>query len=207
MAGPFVLEVAVEGPVALIQRNGQPLEANAVPSASVGVQSLTVEPPLVNVGTASDPIIEAPNATTGAAGWMNAADKTKLGAALVSPLTAPLDAGDQAVGDMKTATFDAVLDNGSSGAAKNLNWSAAQLQKLTLTAACTLTFTAPPGPGTMRLELVQGLGGGFTATWPASVKWPGGTAPTLSTGAGALDLVSLFWDGTQYLASAGLGFA
>lgn len=42
-----------------------------------------------------------------------------------------------------------------------------------------------------------------TITWPASVKWAGGTAPTLSTGSGDIDLFVLqTWDGgTSYYAS------
>ena len=36
----------------------------------------------------------------------------------------------------------------------------------------------------------------FTLTWPATVKWPGGTAPTLSTANNAIDVVTLVWDNT-----------
>jgi hypothetical protein len=58
--------------------------------------------------------------------------------------------------------------------------------------------------------LVQGTGGGFTATWPTSgvsVKWVGGTAPVLSTAAGAIDIVSFYYNGTNYYGSYGIGFA
>ena len=35
-------------------------------------------------------------------------------------------------------------------------------------------------------------------TWPATVKWAGSVAPTLSTAANAVDMASFFWDGTDY---------
>jgi hypothetical protein len=37
--------------------------------------------------------------------------------------------------------------------------------------------------------------------------WPGGTAPTLSTGNNAVDIVSMYYDGTNYHAVASLAFA
>jgi len=48
------------------------------------------------------------------------------------------------------------------------------------------------------LTLIQDGTGGRTVTWPATVKWPGGVAPTLTTTANARDKVALDWDGTQY---------
>ncbi|MCB9942988.1 MAG: hypothetical protein H6851_05130 [Geminicoccaceae bacterium] len=41
------------------------------------------------------------------------------------------------------------------------------------------------------LYLRQDGTGGRTVTWPASVKWSGGTAPVLSTGAARTDVVML----------------
>jgi hypothetical protein len=40
------------------------------------------------------------------------------------------------------------------------------------------------------LLVIQDGTGSRTITWPSEVKWPGGTAPTLSTGANDVDLVS-----------------
>ena len=53
----------------------------------------------------------------------------------------------------------------------------------TLTADCTLTFAGATG-GTLcsfMLLLRQDGTGGWTTTWPGSVIWAGGTAPTLDT--------------------------
>lgn len=55
---------------------------------------------------------------------------------------------------------------------------------LTLTGNCTFTFSNPPASGkagTITMILTQDGTGSRTATWPASVDWPGGTAPTLTT--------------------------
>jgi len=62
----------------------------------------------------------------------------------------------------------------------------------------TFTFTAPTNPCTLMLTLIQDATGSRTATFPATVKWAGGTAPTLTTAANARDKVALDWDGTQY---------
>jgi len=69
------------------------------------------------------------------------------------------------------------------------------------------TFTAPTNPCNLLLVLVQDGTGSRTATWPATVKWPGGTAPTLSTGANAVDIISFYWDGTNYHGVASLDFS
>ena len=72
----------------------------------------------------------------------------------------------------------------------------------------TFTFTAPTKPGTFILKLVQDSVGSRTATWPASVKWAGGTAPTLTTTATTgTDIITLFYDGTDYFCVDALNFS
>ena len=58
--------------------------------------------------------------------------------------------------------------------------------------ADTFTFTAPDGPCNLVLVLKQDGTGSREATWPESVMWPSGTAPTLSTGANDVDIVCFF---------------
>ena len=72
----------------------------------------------------------------------------------------------------------------------------------------TFTFTAPTKPGTFILKLVQDSVGSRTATWPATVKWPGGTAPTLTTTATTgTDIVTFYYDGTNYFSVSTLDFS
>lgn len=70
----------------------------------------------------------------------------------------------------------------------------------------TFTFTAPSNPCNILLKLTQDGVGGRTATWPATVDWPAGTAPTLSSGANAVDIVSFYYDGSRYYGEASLDF-
>lgn len=108
---------------------------------------------------------------------------------------------------LKTATYNAEFSNGNSGAAATIDFTKAQKQVITLTANCTFTFTAPNGPGNFLLRLVQDGTGGRTVAWPAAVKWVGAAAPPLTTGANAVDIVSLYYNGTNYYGSYGLNFA
>lgn len=105
------------------------------------------------------------------------------------------------------AYFGSEVDNGNSGAADTIDWGAGNKQKSTLTGNCTFTFTAPDGPCNLVLKLVQDGTGSRTVTWPASVKWPAGTAPTLTTDAAAVDIITFYFDGTSYFGAALLGFA
>lgn len=41
------------------------------------------------------------------------------------------------------------------------------------------------------IHITQGAGA-FTVTWPAAVQWPGGTAPVISAGNGAIDSVTMY---------------
>lgn len=69
------------------------------------------------------------------------------------------------------------------------------------------TFTAPDGPCNLVLVLKQDGVGSRTATWPGTVMWPDGTAPTLSTGAAAVDIICFFYDGTNYFGQTSLDFS
>ena len=100
-----------------------------------------------------------------------------------------------------TAVFSTLVANTCSGSA-TINWNAGNKQLLTLNGNCTtLNFTAPAGVGNFNLKIVNT--GSYTITWPA-VKWPGGNAPTLT--ASGTDMVSFFYDGTAYYASAAFDF-
>lgn len=98
-------------------------------------------------------------------------------------------------------------DNGNSSTADTIDWTLSNKQKSTLTGNCTFTFTAPPGPCNLILKLVQDATGSRTVTWPAAVHWSSATAPTLTTTASQVDIVSFYYDGTTYFGQASLNFA
>ena len=118
-----------------------------------------------------------------------------------------LNAGNFNILGLKTATYNAEFSNGNSGGAATIDFTKAQKQVITLTANCTFTFTAPNGPGNFLLRLVQDGTGGRTVTWPATLKWVGAAAPTLTTSANAVDIVTLYYNGTNYYGSYGTNFA
>lgn len=98
-------------------------------------------------------------------------------------------------------------DNGNSGTSKTIDWSAnGHKQKITMTGDCAFTFTAPAGPCNLLLKKIQDGTGGRVPTWPAAVKWPGGTKPVHS-GASKTDIVTFYYDGTDYYGVANMDFA
>lgn len=105
-----------------------------------------------------------------------------------------------AIGNLETlpVSVDAAV-----GAAKTLDVGY-PMHRLTLGAAST--FTIPPVAGKrLSLLIVQGIGGPYTVTWPASVRWPAGTAPSLVATTNLIELVCINgtnWEGRSSLALA-----
>ena len=98
---------------------------------------------------------------------------------------------------------DAVVANTTAVA---IDWTDGNIQTAAPTAAGnpTYTFTAPDGPA--RLTFIgTNLGAAGSITWPATVKWPGGTEPTWTSS--GVDKIEFVFDGTDYLGTADLAFA
>lgn len=98
------------------------------------------------------------------------------------------------------------VDNGNSGTSKAIDWKLGNHQKVTLTGNCTFTFTAPTKACMLSLRFIQDSTGGWTRALP-TIKWPGGTVPSWTTTANAIDILSLFYDGSTYYGQAGIAFA
>jgi hypothetical protein len=164
-----------------------------------------------------DTFVSAPSATpVGADSFLfaDASDSGNLKKTTVADLvlsetpsiSGTLDCNNQNIQEVKTVTFTEV-DNGNSSTADTIDWGAGLKQKSTLTGNCTYTFTAPAGPCNLLLRLIQDGTGSRTVTWPAAVKWSGGAAPTLTTTASAVDIISFYYNGSDYYAQAGLAFS
>ena len=83
----------------------------------------------------------------------------------------------------------------SSGATETLDMEVANVNDITLDDNCTLTFINSPtsgAAGSFTLILRQDVGGTNVITWPASVDWEGGVAPTLTLTGSAVDILSFF---------------
>jgi len=55
--------------------------------------------------------------------------------------------------------------------------------------------------------LVQGGSGGYTVTWSSTPKWADATPPILSTPVAAIDIISIYWNGSNYFATANVNFS
>jgi hypothetical protein len=99
---------------------------------------------------------------------------------------------------------------GATGGTVTINWDNSNIQTLTLDSdISTLTKSNPIDGAVYTLFLTQGGTGGKTVSWGADVEWPGGTPPTLSPTAGAVDAVSLVYIAgiTGYYGNANLNFS
>jgi len=71
----------------------------------------------------------------------------------------------------------------------------------------TFAFTNPTNPCNVLLMLIQdGTGSRTVTAWDADILWASGSAPTLSTAANAVDIVTFYWNGTKYYGVASLDF-
>ena len=102
--------------------------------------------------------------------------------------------------------YSAKYDACDSSTALTINWNNGNCQIVTLTDNCTLTFSNPQAGGRYLLELLQDATGSRLVTFPATVKWSGSTAPTLTTTAGRTDIITLFYNGTSYAGTSTLNF-
>ena len=79
----------------------------------------------------------------------------------------------------------------------------------TLTASTPCTFAMPTSPtagNSFILRLTQAATGMTTATF-TGVKWPGGTVPTITATASAVDIISFDYIGTAWYGNAAQAFA
>lgn len=98
--------------------------------------------------------------------------------------------------------YDLVYDNGNSGSSKTIELDNGQTQIITLTAACTLSFSITTQPPTstgsykyvrsLTLFVIQDGTGGRIITWPASVKWSFDAAPTVDTTLSTLSIYQFY---------------
>jgi len=128
-------------------------------------------------------------------------NKTFATASNTFTITEELDLGTNSIG----GTAQSATGDGTT----TIDWGTGNMFNFTFGAFNeTFTFTAPTKPGTFILKLVQDGVGSRTATFPASVKWTSGTAPTLTTTATTgTDIITFYYDGTNYFAVSTLDFS
>ena len=117
-------------------------------------------------------------------------------------MTGELDLGANSIGGTaQSATGSGTL---------TIDWGAGNFYNFLLSSFTneTFTFTNPANPGVFVLKVTHDSSqAGESITWPASVKWPGGTAPTLTAANNAVDVIRFYFDGTNYYGTYDLNFS
>lgn len=150
--------------------------------------------------------IRLTNAATGTTGAMLAAEgETNVDLRLAAKGTGKIAMQSSVNFADKNAYFTQHA-NGNTSTAQTIDWTLSNKQTSTLTGNCTFTFTAPNGPCSLVLRLAQDGSGSRTATWPATVHWSGGTAPTLTTTLNKIDIITFYYDGTTFFGNYSLNY-
>jgi hypothetical protein len=101
----------------------------------------------------------------------------------------------------KATGYTTVTHNTSASAVATIDWGASNVQHFDLNESTTLTFTAPMNPCHLTLKFIHAANTNvYTVTFPGTVLWAGGTAFNPTDTSGAIDVVTFFYDGTNYLA-------
>jgi len=102
-----------------------------------------------------------------------------------------------------TGFTETVVVIGTVGASHTFVITTGTVQTATLTGSTPCTFTMPTATAgkSFILKLTQAASGMTTATF-TGVKFAGGTAPTITATASAVDLISFIADGTSWFGSA-----
>jgi hypothetical protein len=103
-----------------------------------------------------------------------------------------------------TVNYGKEVRNVTAGTTLTINWKAGQKQRVEMGHDCTFTFAPPAGVCNLMLRLVQDGTGGRDPTFPSTVKWQGGTVPTWVTTTTAVNVIAMYFDGTNYHATASL---
>lgn len=91
----------------------------------------------------------------------------------------------------------------NTGTAYTINIASGTIFDLTLTGNCVYTFPTATSGNQFTILQRQDATGSRTVAWPASVRWAGGTAPTITATASRTDVISFVADGTYWLGFVG----
>jgi hypothetical protein len=113
-------------------------------------------------------------------------------------------------GNLSIAAYtETIVASGTVGSTATLAITAGTVLTATLTASTPCTFAMPTSPvagQSFILRLTQAATGMTTATF-TGVKWPGGTVPTITATASAVDIISFVYIGTAWYGNAAQAFA
>jgi hypothetical protein len=81
-------------------------------------------------------------------------------------------------------------------AAQTVDWSLGNTFSKVLSANISFIFTNPSEGQTIRLRVQQDAS--HTVAWTSAIRWPGGTPPVMTTGAGRIDIFTFHYIGALY---------
>jgi len=106
-------------------------------------------------------------------------------------LSGVVSGNDQEVNRVKLKDYSETAVVANTGATYTIDLENGNVFNLTLTDNCTYTFSNPPASGSAgAFTLIQNQDGtgSRTVTWPASVEWAGGSAPTITSTLSSTDV-------------------
>jgi hypothetical protein len=107
-------------------------------------------------------------------------------------------------GATTSGQFTDTIDNLTPGSASyTVSWAAGAVVNLDLTVSTTITFSGAVAGQTLTFFLTQGGSGSNTVAWANTIRWAGGTAPTLTTTTSKTDVISFFYNGSSYFGFVG----
>ena len=106
---------------------------------------------------------------------------------------------------------DGLYDNGTIMGIKDIDWNNGDVQKVTISGAATLRMLNAQVGQRLTLQITENATGGYAITLSGTgavpFRYPGGSAPTYTTSANAVNLVVALYNGSVYLTQASVGFA
>jgi hypothetical protein len=106
-------------------------------------------------------------------------------------LSGVVSGNDQEMNRVKLKDYSETTVIANTGATYTIDLESGNVFNLTLTDNCTYTFSNPPASGSAgAFTLIQNQDGtgSRTVTWPASVEWADGSAPTITSTASSTDV-------------------
>jgi hypothetical protein len=141
---------------------------------------------------------------TGVATWLGTPSSANLAAAVTGETgTGALVFGTApALSNPTVTNYVETPFSANSSTAITIDLANGTVQIITLTGNATITMPTATSGKSFIMFLKQDGTGSRTVTWPASVKWPAGTAPTLTSTASRADkFVFTAIDGSSWLGS------
>jgi len=151
----------------------------------------------VNIGHATDTTLTRVSAGVVAVEGVNLITASSTDTLTNKTLTAPTIAASTMSGSHQvTGRTYSDLDTLTDGATITIDWSTGNTFTVTLGGSRTIAFSNDVDGQLIKVRFLQDATGGRTLTWPAGLKWAGGSAPTLTATASKADWIGFIRTGS-----------